>query len=82
MLGDRRAVLGLVAAGFQPLDWAIINAETAITAWLHVCAGRADNPGSFPGFGPDLSVEALSRRIVGNLLDAGWRIPGEPNNGS
>lgn len=68
--------------GITPLDWAINCADNEITAWLHVCAGRANDPSSFPGFHPDLSVAALSRRIVGHLLDAGWRIPGSADNGS
>lgn len=62
--------------GIEPLDWAINCADTEITAWLHVCAGRSDNPASFPGYSPDLSVAAVARRIIGNLLYAGWRIPG------
>jgi hypothetical protein len=63
--------------GTDPLDWGIACAETAITAHLHVCVGRAVDPASFPGYSRDLSVEALARRIIGNLIDAGWRIPGD-----
>ena len=62
--------------GVAPLDWAINSAQIEITAWMHVCAGRADNPSSFPGYTQDLSSEALARKIVGTLLDAGWRMPG------
>lgn len=64
--------------GRDPLDWAINITDIEINVWLHVCAGRDEDPTSFPGFHPDLSVEALARRIVGHLLDAGWRIPGSP----
>ena len=68
--------------GITPLDWAINTARTEIDVWLHVCEGRADNPASFPGYHPDLGVEALARRIIGSLLDAGWRIPGDAEPGS
>lgn len=62
--------------GTDPLDWAVKSIDTQIDVWMIVCAGRAQNPASFPGFHPDLSVEALARRIVGRLMDAGWRAPG------
>jgi hypothetical protein len=62
--------------GTDPLDWAIKTVDTQIDVWMIVCAGRAQNPALFPGFHPDLSVEALARRIVGRLMDAGWRVPG------
>jgi hypothetical protein len=62
--------------GILPLDWAITSVNTEILAWTHVVIGRLENPESFPGYHPDLTITALARRIVGNLLDAGWRIPG------
>ncbi|HZX37954.1 MAG TPA: hypothetical protein VFF37_06400 [Streptomyces sp.] len=48
---------------------------TRIWALLQVRAGRAQNPGAFPTYGPDDSEECAARRIVACLLDAGWRPP-------
>ncbi|MGW4043011.1 hypothetical protein [Streptomyces sp. NPDC004721] len=48
---------------------------TRIWALLHVRAGRAQNPDAFPTYGPDASEECAARRIVADLLDAGWRPP-------
>ena len=36
---------------------------------------RRDNPGAFPGYCVEPGIEPLSRRILGELLDAGWAMP-------
>lgn len=60
-------------AGIDPIDYA--EAELTVLIGVHlslasVCAdlGVDAPPGS-------LTVGAMSRRIIGNLLDAGWRAP-------
>ena len=53
--------------GTPPLDYAEVNVIRA-----HIDAHLS--PGNFPG---DINpaTEALSRRILGDLLDAGWTPP-------
>lgn len=53
--------------GMAPLDYAEVNVIRAhVDAFL--------NPGSFPG-DVNPATAALSRRILGDLLDAGWTPP-------
>lgn len=62
--------------GIDPIDYAahgIIQAH--VDVHLAICAGRAENPASYPGYWRDLTTAALSRRILGDLLDAGWTPP-------
>jgi hypothetical protein len=64
------------AHGTDPLDYAIEHViQTHITVYLTVCASRYADPSTFPGYDPELSVAVLSRRILGDLMDAGWRPP-------
>jgi len=70
---------GLALTGYQLGQTGIEIAETIVTtriwALLHVRAGRLVDPASFPTYGPDASEECAARRIVADLLDAGWRPP-------
>lgn len=60
----------------DPIDYAVTNVvKIHIDVWVTVCAGRMDNPASFPAYPADLSLEVLGRRILGDLLDAGWTAP-------
>jgi hypothetical protein len=53
--------------GTTPLDYAEVNVVRAhVDAFL--------NPGNFPG-DVDPATAALSRQILGDLLDAGWTPP-------
>lgn len=63
------------AEGVTGIEIAETIATTHIWALLHVVAGRAQNPDAFPTYGPDASAECAARRIIANLLDAGWRPP-------
>lgn len=70
---------GLARTGYRYGQNGIQIAETIATtriwALLNVRAGRAIDPNSFPTYGPDASEECAARRIVADLLDAGWRPP-------
>jgi hypothetical protein len=62
--------------GIDPIDYAAGHViKSHVSVWLTVCLGREEDPASFPAYGPDLTVDALARRIVGDLLDAGWTAP-------
>jgi hypothetical protein len=62
--------------GTDPIDWAVNSvAGNQIKVYLAITEARAENPASFPGYTLEVSPEALARRIVGGLLDAGWIAP-------
>lgn len=62
--------------GTNPIDYATEHViEIHVTTYLTVRDGRAENPASFPVYDPGLSTAVLSRRILGDLLDAGWTPP-------
>ena len=63
------------AHGVTGIEIAETIATTQIWALLNVLAGRAQNPDAFPTYGPDATEECAARRIIANLLDAGWRPP-------
>jgi hypothetical protein len=61
--------------GTNPIDYATEHViETHVSVFLTVMASRITDPGTFPGY-PDLSTAILSRRILGDLMDAGWTPP-------
>lgn len=61
--------------GRDPIDWAITIAESAITVREEIIAARRVKPGAYPIFKLSLEPGAFARRIVGQLLDAGWTPP-------
>ncbi len=61
--------------GFSPIDWAEKIVRASIEWHIIVKAGRVEDPQSFPGYHADLTLDALSRRILGQLLAAGWTPP-------
>lgn len=62
--------------GTDPVDYAIENViEGHLKVYLTVLAARVMDPAGFPIYDPDLSTAVLSRRILGDLLDAGWTPP-------
>lgn len=62
--------------GQDPIDYAAVNViEIHIDTYLSIVAARYEDPASFPGYTLELSRPALARRIVGDLLDAGWTPP-------
>ena len=64
--------------GINPVDYAEGDIEALINAHFMVAASRAIEPGTFPGYSIELTTDALARRILGNLLDAGWHPPIHP----
>lgn len=63
-------------AGVDPLLWAEKLVGELIDVHLEVMVAREADPKAFPGFPIELTLGALSRRILGDLLDAGWTPPG------
>lgn len=62
--------------GMDPIDYAVHGViESNIDAHLTIRAARAMNSESFPAYWRDLTTAALSRRILGDLMDAGWTPP-------
>lgn len=49
-------------------EWITVS----VVALLTVREARAKNPQTFPGYG-EATPEAVARRIVARLIDAGWR---------
>ena len=64
--------------GIRLLDWAEGHITQIIDVHLTVWPSRLTDPGTFPGYAIDLTTEALARRILGELLDAGWTPPDPP----
>ncbi len=61
--------------GTDPIDYATEHViETHVSVFLTVMASRITDPGTFPGY-PDMNIAILSRRILGDLMDAGWTPP-------
>lgn len=60
--------------GQDPIDVAIGIAETQLFCRDQVLAGRAESPAAFPAYGSD-EAGAIARRIVGDLMGAGWKPP-------
>lgn len=62
--------------GTDPIDYATEHViETHVNVFLTVMASRVADPRTFPGYDPELSTAVLSRRILGDLMDAGWTPP-------
>ena len=61
--------------GQDPIDYASSLVQMHIEVNLMVRAARYEDPATFPGYLLDLSLEALSRRVIGDLMDAGWTPP-------
>jgi hypothetical protein len=62
--------------GTDPIDYAVSHViQIHIDVYLTVCAARAEDPASFPGYVLEATLPALSRRILGDLMDAGWTPP-------
>lgn len=67
--------------GRDPIDWATQKSRDYIDAHLEIWGGRLKDPSYFPGYCIPLTTEALARRIVGGLMDAGWTPPSLGNGG-
>ena len=62
--------------GINPIDYATAHViEGHLKVYMTVLAARIEDPDSFPIYDPTLSTAVLSRRILGDLLDAGWTPP-------
>jgi len=65
-------------SGVDPIDFAEGDVAMLIEAHARVAVTRIFEPGSFPGYSVEMTIDALARRILGNLLDAGWQPPAWP----
>jgi hypothetical protein len=65
--------------GQDPIDWAITLAATQLNARREIEKARATDPAAYPGYRLDLDDWSVARRIVGELLDAGWTPPQLPD---
>lgn len=66
--------------GTDPIDYAVENVvQIHVETYLSVLAARVIDPASFPIYDPELSTAVLSRRIVGDLMDSGWKPPEVPS---
>lgn len=66
------------ADGTHPIEWAETTVEMHIDTFGQIVDARAENPDSHPGYFLELTVPALARRIVGALMEAGWKPPTVP----
>jgi len=64
------------ANGVSPIDWAVTVTKTQIECRDMIRDARRHTPSAFPIFVGSLDDDAVARRIVGRLLDAGWIPPG------
>lgn len=64
--------------GQDPVEFAeACIVQNHLRVYLSIIIGRAENPAAFPGYLLELTPDALARRIIGGLLDAGWTSPAE-----
>ncbi|MET7752596.1 hypothetical protein [Micromonospora sp. NPDC005367] len=68
------------AAGVHPIEWAVHLARSQMEVQAEVLGSRAANPEAHPGYLLPLTDDAVARRIVGELLNAGWQPPTEPSH--
>ncbi|NUQ97865.1 MAG: hypothetical protein HOY79_15360 [Streptomyces sp.] len=61
--------------GRTGLDIAAMWIATITSALIHVQNARLDDPQAIPSWGPEATPQVAARRIIGRLLDAGWRPP-------
>lgn len=67
--------------GRSPIEYAETHVvQIHLDAYLTITTARTVNPASFPGYLLELTPEALARRIIGGLLDAGWVSPAGPES--
>lgn len=62
------------ASGADAIDVAAERVAGHLETRDEVIASRVDRPGSFPLYGPS-DKDTIARRIVANLLNAGWSPP-------
>jgi hypothetical protein len=59
--------------GVDPIDNAVSAVEALMCGGQAITDARRQDPPLFPGC--DISAAHLARRVVGELLDAGWTPP-------
>ena len=62
-------------SGVDPLGFAESLVTEIVLMHSVVAQARAEDPAAFAAYGPGLSPVTLARRILGELLDAGWEPP-------
>jgi hypothetical protein len=61
--------------GQDPIDYAAWLIGMHLDVYFDILHAREDNPQAYPGYKLSMASEALLRRIVAGLLDAGWQPP-------
>jgi hypothetical protein len=62
--------------GQDPVEFAeTCIMQNHLDVYLTIVSSRAEDPATFPGYALELSPQATARRIIGDLLDAGWLSP-------
>lgn len=62
--------------GRDPVEYAETHiVKIHLDVYLTITTSRAVDTATFPGYLLELTPEALARRIIGSLLDAGWVSP-------
>jgi hypothetical protein len=62
--------------GIDPLDHAIECVKLYIDTWGEVHDARQENPATYPILSAwDATSDSFARRIIAQLLDAGWVVP-------
>lgn len=64
------------ARGADPIDVAVQGSTTLIEVWVNLQVREANGVPRLPAW-QDISHVALARKIVGDLLDAGWSPPSD-----
>ncbi len=61
--------------GADPIEWAVRLAQIQIEVCDTIRAARAHWPSAYPIFKGGLGPDAVARRIIAELLNAGWSPP-------
>lgn len=64
-------------SGTDPIEYAVTVACMQIEAANEIRAARARRPDAYPVFKGSLSDDATARRVVAELMNAGWTPPSE-----
>lgn len=62
-------------SGADPLVYAEILVAEIVSYHYDVATARIADPDAYPEYSGELGPDGLARRILGELLDAGWSAP-------
>lgn len=70
---------GLAAFAYKlgrgSIDWATMQTAMLIEGSIVIAVSRAQRPETFSACGPTPTLNSVARRILGNLIEAGWSPP-------